>query len=88
MARFLIRRIVLGIFVLWMVTVVVFLIFYVGPGRADVARTLAGRAATPQQSRMCRTGCCSTGRSSCSTATSCGCSCTATWATTTTMTSR
>ncbi len=48
MARFLLRRIVLGLFVLWMVTIVVFLIFFVGPGRAQVARTLAGREATPQ----------------------------------------
>ncbi|HUK69643.1 MAG TPA: ABC transporter permease [Streptosporangiaceae bacterium] len=48
MARFLLRRIILGLFVLWLVTIVVFLIFYVGPGRAQVARTLAGREATPQ----------------------------------------
>jgi len=47
-ARFLLRRIILGLFVLWLVTIVVFLIFYVGPGRAQVARTLAGREATPQ----------------------------------------
>ncbi len=48
MARFLIRRIILGLFVLWLVTIVVFLIFFVGPGRTQVARTLAGREATPQ----------------------------------------
>ncbi len=48
MARFLIRRIILGLFVLWLVTIVVFLIFFVGPGRNQVARTLAGRQATPQ----------------------------------------
>ena len=47
MARFLVRRIILGLFVLWMVTVAVFLIFYVGPGPGSVARTLAGRNATP-----------------------------------------
>jgi peptide/nickel transport system permease protein len=47
-ARFLLRRIILGLLVLWLITVVVFLIFYVGPGRAQVARTLAGREATPQ----------------------------------------
>jgi peptide/nickel transport system permease protein len=47
-ARFLIRRIILGLFVLWLVTIVVFLIFFVGPGRTQVARTLAGREATPQ----------------------------------------
>ncbi len=48
MARFLIRRVILGIFVLWMASVLVFIIFFIGPGRADVARTLAGRNATPQ----------------------------------------
>jgi peptide/nickel transport system permease protein len=46
-ARFLVRRLILGIFVLWMVTVSVFLIFYVGPGPGSVAHTLAGRNATP-----------------------------------------
>lgn len=49
MARFLVRRIALGIFVIWMVTVLVFVIFFVGPGPADVARRLAGREATPRQ---------------------------------------
>lgn len=49
MARFLIRRIALGIFVVWLVTVLVFIIFFVGPGPADVARRLAGREATPLQ---------------------------------------
>ena len=47
MAAFLARRIALGVLVLWCVTVVVFLIFYVGPGAGDVARTLAGRDAPP-----------------------------------------
>jgi peptide/nickel transport system permease protein len=47
-ARFLVRRIALGILVLWLVTITVFLIFYVGPGPGAVARTLAGRQATPQ----------------------------------------
>jgi len=46
--RFLIRRVLLGVFVMFVVTIVVFLIFFVGPGRADVARTLAGREATPK----------------------------------------
>jgi peptide/nickel transport system permease protein len=45
---FLVRRIALGLVVLWLVTVVVFLIFFVGPGAADVARALAGRTASPQ----------------------------------------
>jgi peptide/nickel transport system permease protein len=45
--RFLIRRILQGLFVMWLMTVSVFLIFYVGPGPADVARVLAGREASP-----------------------------------------
>lgn len=48
MVRFLIRRIALGLFVMWIVTMLVFGIFFVGPGPADVARRLAGREATPQ----------------------------------------
>jgi len=48
MARFLVRRIILGVFVMLLVTVAVFALFYVGPGPADVARRLAGREATPQ----------------------------------------
>jgi peptide/nickel transport system permease protein len=47
--RFLIRRIAQGIFVMWLMTVTVFLIFFIGPGPQAVARTLAGREATPQQ---------------------------------------
>jgi peptide/nickel transport system permease protein len=47
-ARFLIRRILQGILVMWLVTVSVYLIFYVGPGPSAVARTLAGKSATPQ----------------------------------------
>ena len=48
MARFLVRRILLGILVMWLVTVLVFLIFFIGPGPGAVARTLAGKSATPQ----------------------------------------
>lgn len=48
MARFLIRRVVLGAFVVWLTTLLVFIIFFVGPGPADVARRLAGKQATPQ----------------------------------------
>ena len=48
MARFLVRRIFEGIIVLWLVTVGVFLIFYVGPGPKGVARALAGKSATPE----------------------------------------
>jgi peptide/nickel transport system permease protein len=47
-ARFLIRRLGLGLLVMWIVTMLVFGIFFVGPGPADVARRLAGRQATPQ----------------------------------------
>lgn len=47
MARFLLRRIVLGVFTLVCVTIVVFALFYVGSGPDDVARRLAGRQATP-----------------------------------------
>ena len=49
MARFLIRRVALGVLVIWLVTVLVFTIFFVGPGPADVARRLAGRQASPLQ---------------------------------------
>jgi peptide/nickel transport system permease protein len=45
-ARFLIRRTLLGLLVMWMVTVLVFSIFFLGPGPNDVARRLAGRNAT------------------------------------------
>jgi len=46
-ARFLARRIFQGLIVLWLVTVGVFVIFYVGPGPGQVARALAGKSATP-----------------------------------------
>lgn len=45
MTRFLIRRVIQGLFVLWLITVAVFALFFVVPN--DVARTLAGRQATP-----------------------------------------
>ncbi len=48
MARFLARRILQGILVLWLTTVGVFLIFFIGPGPKQVAHTLAGKQATPQ----------------------------------------
>ena len=48
MVRFLARRALQGLVVIWLVTVIVFLIFYVGPGSTDVARALAGRTASPQ----------------------------------------
>ena len=48
MARFLIRRILQGIIVLWLITVGVFAIFFIGPGAKQVPRVLAGKNATPQ----------------------------------------
>ncbi len=45
--RFLMRRIILGVVVLWLVTVGTFYLFFVSP--PDVARTLSGKGATPQQ---------------------------------------
>jgi peptide/nickel transport system permease protein len=49
MARFLIRRIISGALVIWAVTLMIFAIFFVGSGPADVAHRLAGKEATPQQ---------------------------------------
>jgi peptide/nickel transport system permease protein len=46
MTRFLIRRIALGLLVLWLITIAVFALFFVAPN--NVARTLAGRQATPE----------------------------------------
>lgn len=46
MIRFLIRRVVSGIVVMWVVATVVFAMYFVAPN--DVARLLAGRQATPQ----------------------------------------
>jgi len=48
-ARFLVRRITLGVFVLWLMTLAVFGLFFIGPGPGSVARTLAGKQATPAQ---------------------------------------
>lgn len=45
MIRFLIRRTVFGIFTLWVILTLVFILYFVAPH--DVARQLAGRAATP-----------------------------------------
>ncbi len=46
MTRFLARRIALGVLVLWLITMAVFALFFIAP--SDVARTLAGRQATPE----------------------------------------
>jgi peptide/nickel transport system permease protein len=48
MTRFLIRRIFLGLIVMFLVTIMVFWIFFTGSGPADVARRLAGRQASPE----------------------------------------
>lgn len=49
MARFLIRRILQGIFVLALMTFTVYAIFFLGPGPQYVARALAGKSATPAE---------------------------------------
>ena len=49
MIRFLTIRIGQAILVLWAATVVVFLLFFVGPGADNVARTFGGKLATPAQ---------------------------------------
>ena len=46
MIAFLFRRIVLGVAVLWAITTVVFVMFFVAP--THVAQTIAGRQATPE----------------------------------------
>lgn len=46
MIRFLLRRLVLGVFVLWTITIAVFVLFFVAPH--NVARLIAGKQATPQ----------------------------------------
>ncbi len=46
MIRFLARRIGLGALVLWLITVAVFSLFFIAP--SNVARTIAGRQATPE----------------------------------------
>src|SRR5215472_10885460 len=47
MARFLIRRILAGLLVLWVVATLTFFLFFVAVPEGVVARNLAGRAATP-----------------------------------------
>lgn len=46
MSWFIARRAALGVVVLWLITMVVFALFFVAPN--DVGRTLAGRQATPE----------------------------------------
>jgi peptide/nickel transport system permease protein len=45
-ARFLVRRILLGLLVLWVIITIVFVMFFVAP--SNVARLIAGRQATPE----------------------------------------
>ncbi|MBV9293006.1 MAG: ABC transporter permease [Frankiales bacterium] len=50
MARFLFRRILLGVFVMWVVSMIVFGLFFWSPsGKLAVAQRIAGKQATPQQ---------------------------------------
>jgi peptide/nickel transport system permease protein len=49
MTRFLVRRIGQAILVLFLSSVAVFLLFFVGPGPSQVARTFAGRLGTPAE---------------------------------------
>src|SRR5688572_13806075 len=54
MGRYLIRRVLFGILVLWIISVLTFLIFVkLPPG--DPARRLAGKAATPENIERIRT---------------------------------
>ncbi len=46
MARFLVRRLLFGLLVLWITSSAVFVLFFVAPH--DPARLIAGRLATPQ----------------------------------------
>lgn len=47
MIRYLIQRVAQAVLVLWLSSVGIFLLFFVGPGPEQVARTFAGRLATP-----------------------------------------
>jgi peptide/nickel transport system permease protein len=50
MLRFLLNRLLIGLLVLWLISVAVFALFFVIP--SNVARTLAGRQATPETIAM------------------------------------
>lgn len=52
MFRFLVRRVLFGILVLWLISVAVFVLFFVAPH--DPARTIAGRQATAQTVTLVR----------------------------------
>jgi peptide/nickel transport system permease protein len=53
MLRFLIRRTAQGLLVLWLITMLVFALFFIAP--SDVARTLAGRQASPETVALIQT---------------------------------
>jgi len=55
MLRFLIRRVLLGVFVMWIVTMIVFGLFFIGPSAEAVARRLGGKSATPTQIHLIET---------------------------------
>ena len=46
MVRFLVRRLALGLLIMWLISLAVFALFFIAPN--DVARTHAGRQATPE----------------------------------------
>lgn len=52
MIRFLIRRLLFGVLVLWLISVATFLLFFVAPH--DPARVIAGRLATPEAVALVR----------------------------------
>jgi peptide/nickel transport system permease protein len=52
MFRFLVRRILFGVLVLWLISIAVFVLFFVAPH--DPARTIAGRQATAQTVALVR----------------------------------
>jgi peptide/nickel transport system permease protein len=52
MLRFLIRRTLFGVLVLWLISVAVFVLFFVAPH--DPARAIAGRQATAQTVELVR----------------------------------
>jgi len=55
MARFLVRRVLLGALVMWIVTIIIFALFFVGPSAEAVARRLGGKSATPTQLHLIET---------------------------------
>ena len=58
MIRFLVRRLLSGALVVWLVATVVFVMYFAAP--RDVARLIAGRQATRRRSRWCGTASAST----------------------------